>query len=232
MQIPIPSWVIALSGSCLVVISTAVGTTHLTNLDAQKIKISNDIVQREAEFRETYDNHKLADQKATTADLLAGLVAQNLPVHPDKGDGYDRFIVPRAARYILDAICVMRSTHQVLEVCGDEKLSAPEHNRVIDQNPDEIRPMPSIATLYSQLQSGDLDSFDALVNILSYDRNASASKLNEQKTHIAQREKDRAAVESKLTTYRTVQVSLNLLGLVIVLLKDLPIWRNTASDTG
>ena len=215
----IPSWAVALCGSFLVVISTVLGTVVLKKLDTDIGNISRDISRREAQSQRTLDNVRLADQKAERADLLAALIVQGL------SDGEERFIIPRTAGSILDAICIMRASYEDINICGDEKMKMPETNG--ERNEIATVSMKKIARLVKQLKSGDLDSYDALVDVLSMERFASAGTLNEERDQISELKNKRSGIRLMSRTYGVIQVSLNLLGLVIVLLKDLPIWRDT-----
>ena len=215
----IPSWAVALCGSFLVVVSTVLGTVVLKKLDTDIEKISRDISQREAHIQRTLDSIRLADQKAERADLLAALIAK------DQTHGERKFIIPRTAASILGAICTMRSSYEDITICGDDEMTMPETNS--EDGRIETVSMDKIALLVNEFKSGNLNAYDTLVSVLAIERFSSAAKLNEEREHISKLENQRSRIRSRSKTYGIIQVSLNLLGLVIVLLKDLPVWRDT-----
>ena len=57
-------------------------------------------------------------------------------------------------------------------------------------------------------------------------RDKSARIINDKRDSITELEDKNRTLHSCYNFYQTLQTSLNILGLVIVLLKDLPVWKS------
>ena len=218
MKIPIPSWIIAVCGASLVVISTALGTIWVVDIDEKTEEKSKTISELEVKVQRTWDSHKLADERARIADIFAGLIAQGIP------KGINNFIRPRTANFIESAICTMRLSYEEIEICGAQKTEMPVTK--IDTNRQESELMDKVAALKSSLIEGDLNAYDKLVTLVNIERKSSAQAINEIRIRINALKNERRQLQSDANNYGILQVSLNLFGLIIVLFKDLPIWRD------
>ena len=211
MQIPIPSWSVAVIGSLLVVASTAVGTLLIRDnnslVDANQTRAA-ELMER---FQTTWDGHKLAENRFAAAEFLAGMVAQATD------DGTRNFLLPRSAKYLKDAVYTMR-----LSYFTSDESQQPE-SEMFEPSCEALKKNENmehiVNTLTTRLGNQDLGAYDELVSVLDTERLFSACALRKLRNDIGNLESERERIESDNKFLQGVQISLNLLGLVIVLLK-------------
>ena len=217
MKLYIPPWAVATVGSLLVIFSTAIGTLLLQSNDDQMQRTRILISDLETELQRRWDSHTLAEQRLSTAELFAGLIVQ------DQQNGIARFIIPRASKNIVDAIITMRLSH------SDLPQPSREASGIVQPDCTDMQPDPhleaNIGQLSQRLEGGDLNAYDKLISLLDSERLLSACVVNSTRRQIIALENDQLAISAYSEFLRGLQISLNLIGLTIVLLKDLPIWR-------
>ena len=223
MNLPIPSWIVAALGSLLIVLSTAIGTILLQSNEDQMQTYRISISESEAKLQRSWDSHKLAENRFSTAELLASLIVQNTP------DGINRFVTPRTSKHISDAVITMRLSHSDADTSAQKALAIRQPD-CTDMKLD-LHMAEKVENLSKRLTAGDLNAYDTLVEILDKERLFSACSINSARKQIVDGERSLSEIVSNSTFLRGLQISLNLLGLTIVLLKDLPIWRRGRSDS-
>ena len=218
MKLHIPSWAVATVGSLLVVCSTAIGTLLLQWNEDHMHRTRILISELETKLQRRWDSHKLAENRLSTAELFAGLVVQNTKT------GISKFIVPRTSKNIADAIITMRLSH------SDVQKSDQETSKIFQPVCTDMKPDQHLETKVNQLSqrltNGDLNAYDKLISLLDAERLLSACAVNSTRTKISALENELLEVSAYSDFLRGLQISLNLIGLIIVLLKDLPIWRS------
>lgn len=210
MQVPIPSWLVAATGSILIVVSTIVGTLLIRDNDALMDEKQLQIASLREQFQKAWDSHKLADNRFASADILAGLIAQ------ETNDGLQKFLIPRGAKYLTDAIYTMRLSYSSSD--DSQKIES----EIFEQDCTNLQKNENlentIKTLTDKLRGGNLNAYDALVSVLDTERRFSACALRKLKINMDNRQDERMQIESDTRFLQGVQISLNLLGLVIFLL--------------
>ena len=223
MQVPIPSWFVAAIGSVLVIASTVVGTLLIRDNDARIDANQLQTASLKDKFQKTWDGHKLADDRFASADILAGLIAQ------DTNDGVRKFLIPRGAKYLKDAIYTMHLSYYASDDSQQTESEIFEPDCGNLQKNEDIE--DTVNTLTEKLQDGNLNAYDSLVSVLDTERLFSACMLRKLRKDLDNLEEKRTHIESDTKFLQGIQISLNLLGLIIVLLKDLPIWRSNTNRT-
>lgn len=218
MQVPIPSWFIAATGSVLVIASTIIGTLLIRENDALIDAKQLQVTSLREQFQNTWDGHKLADDRFASADIIAGLIAQ------ETNDGLRKFLIPRGAKYLMDAIYTMRLSYASSDNSQRTKSEIFEPDCTKIKKNENLE--SAIKAFTEKLKGGDLNAYDDLVSVLDTERLFSACALRKLKLDIDNLQDERMQIEADTKFLQGIQISLNLLGLVIVLLKDFPIWRN------
>jgi len=218
MQFSIPSWLVSATGSALIVASTIVGTLLIRSNDALIDEKRLQIASLNEQFQKTWDGHNLANNRFASADILAGLIAQTTK------DSQQKFLIPRGAKYLTDAIYTMRLSHSFSGTSQqiDSEIFEPDCTEL--QKNENLE--NTVKTLNDRLRGGNLSAYDTLVSVLDTERLFSACALRKLKMNMDVLQNERIQIESDTKFLQGVQIALNLLGLAIVLLKDFPIWRN------
>lgn len=145
--------------------------------------------------------HILADRQAATADVMAAFAGYSAR----EGVRPDPFLLTYAGSYLQRAIQTMWS-------------SLPSS--------DEKEPMTStLQDLLQKLNDGDLSAYFEMSEIHADQGSRSTRAIGELRTEVARFKALVEGLRLRVDWVRGWQAGLNILGLVIVLLKDLPIWR-------
>ena len=225
MKVPVQSSGIAVAGASLAILSTVMLTIFVEGKKAKIDQKSRDIDILEREFQRDYGNHLRSEQLVITANLLASFVSIRDP------GVVSRFVIPRTAKYVVDAICIFRGSHERLERCGEEEVIPPESTTSESTTPErqsQEELMARVAELRMRFIAEDLDAFDHLIAVANSERIFASEEINAILRRIEEAEVERRKLRTRAASFRYLQVALNLLGLVLVLLKDVPIW----SDSG
>lgn len=220
MTIPIPPWFVATVGASLVVVSSFVGfyyvDVHLRNVQT----LSERIAERENTLDRLWQQHLHANMIESHAESLASDLALTDP------SIIDRFVMPRLAITMERAIMTMHLSYQ-----EGPKLINDEQGIDLSQwdNPNLIDLEPQIRPEIESLSKGNLDSFDRLVSILSNERLSAAQNYEFLLDTVKELKRLKVKSQNDATTARTSQSVFNIVGLMIVLLKDLPIFRRKKS---
>lgn len=185
LQIPIPAWGVAMVGSLLVILSTIVETLLIQGNNAQ-IKAKHN---KQLQFQTSWDGHKLAEARFAQAEILAGIYAQNID------GGMKRFLVPRIAENMKDAIYTMHLSY------SDVNTSQQSESGIFRPNCEGREKTPDLENtvnkLVEEFRGGNLNAYDSLVKILDQERLLSACKLNEKGDSIDELEKEISQIEAQ-----------------------------------
>ena len=195
----IPAWSVTVFGASMVVVSTLIGTLALRNVDHDIQTNSRRITQLNASIQKLWDSHKLADLRAGVGDILAGLI-----VHVDRRP--HPFLLGRAGGHVEGAILAMWAATGDTTDATDLKCQ--------------------VNLLRTRLNDGELDAYDSLSDLVNAHRHRSAEAINDRSEQVRQHEERIRSLRLWYNMLQNLQISFNILGLVIVLLKDLPVWRS------
>ena len=195
----IPSWGVAVTGSFLILFSTIIGSISLNNIQAEIESKNEEIVKLEEKFRRGWDSHILAEQRIATSEVFAGLISMNISNTPQQ------FLLPRSGKYARDAILTMYISADLMD----------EFNNKEDET----------QHLVNALIEGNRNAYDKLFSLMDDARLKSADALNHLRNQIVKITEDKNKLRSRWSNLLVISSFLNIAGLVIVLLKDLPVWK-------
>jgi hypothetical protein len=191
----IPAWFIGVIGGMIVIISSIVSSYFWTINDSNINDNKKQITQLEQKTSRLWDSHQLADSRSTIADHFVG---QYLMAKENKG-----FYLSKAGHNLRGAVLAMYAATE---------LDVP------NQPPEEIM------VFEKKLEQGDLSAYSSLMKLIDSLRLQSMQSINKLKNNRTKLAEENQILDSKREFIRLVYVSLNIFGLIIVLLKDLPVW--------
>lgn len=147
-----------------------------------------------------WSSHALADQRSASADMMASFIAQS-------AGRPHQFLLGRAGGHLQGAILAMWAG-----TTGSD-------------NPDGSELKARIDGLLRRFTDGDLNAYDEMTSILDRLRLGSRDAVNRlanQRTESEARLQDMEFSHDRMHGWRS---GMNVFGLVLVLFKDLPIWR-------
>ena len=207
MSLPIPSWFVAVAGASLAILSTVVLTLVVEQANGKADELTQTIADLENEFGAQLQRYVRSERLEMMADTMAAFISfrdQTI---------VDRFVLPRTGKYAVGTIEVLQGTARYVTF---PMVPAPK------QPVDAL--MENANNLAQQLSAGDLNAYDALATLAEDEQGIVAHRINEIRTRIGEAEVKRVESRARAARWRYIQVSLNILGLIIVLLKDVPIW--------
>lgn len=196
----IPTWAVGLTGALTVVASVALGPLFQHGLEEDIRAERGQISQLTESHQQLWGSHTLADQRAASADMMAGFIAQS-------GGPPHQFLLGRTGGHMQGAILAMWAGSGASDDAGGSELEA------------------RVGDLLRRLNDGDLNAYDEMASILNDLRLASRDAINSRASERTESEVRLQDLEFSHDRIRGWQAGMNILGLVIVLLKDLPIWR-------
>lgn len=199
MAVNVPSWVVGLVGGMLVVASVLMNPACIEvlaeSVNAERAEIS----QLTESYQRLWSSHTLAEQRAASANMLGGLIAQSQPGPPHQ------FLLDGTDYHMVGAIDTM------WDATGEM-----ERDPVFDA---------CVAELRQRLRDGDVSAYKPMSVMLGRLRSSSRDAMNERAKERRESEIRLQALETRLDSTRRWQATLNIIGLLLVLFKDLPIWR-------
>lgn len=200
----IPSWVVGACGATLVVFSVTLGSVCVRHLDASSNAVEAAIGEVTSILDRRSRQHNLARSRAESADLLAALAVDAV----QDGNRPNLFLVERAGFHLGSAIRMMW-----VAAPGEKNIELEALSSAVDD-------------LEAKLNGGDLTAYLELTEILADRVIRSNRAIAELRQRIKRHEAQLQASRYRVNRIRDMQAGLNIIGLVIVLLKDLPIWGN------
>ena len=192
----IPSWAVAVAGAAIAIAATATSTMLLHQTRADITAVKSEIADTRRAVDRLWSNHLQADQRSTAADVF---FAQALG-----SDTSRSFLLEQAAYQLRGAVLSMW---------------AASGEPVPDKTPDPI------AAAELLLREGNASGYVSLKSEIDRLRLLS-------QTHISGRADDIRAAESRVESLQARElwiylayVFFNLLGLMVTMCKDLPVWK-------
>ena len=197
----IPSWAVGALGASIVVFSVTVGSVWVDDMETNVNRLQAMLSEFNTVVEDRWRQHTIADNRAETAHLMFALAA----AFP-RGNQPDPFLLDRAGVSLRGAITTMWFSTPGTENENIEALSS------------------TVDDLRAKLNGGDLAAYTEMTKIL-FDQDArSTHAIREFRERIAKGEAQMNGFRLDVERRRDEQVGLNIIGLVVVLLKDLPIW--------
>lgn len=192
----IPSWAVAVAGTSIVIIATGIGFTLLHQTRADIDTIQTEIADMRGTVERLWGSHLQADQRSAAADVFFALALAP--------SSHQSFLLDKAASQLRGAVLSMR-------VASGEEV------------PDETP--ASIATFENQLRDGNVLGYNSLKYEIDQLRLTSQSYLNTLAKNIRAEESRLDAMQMRESWIYLAYMFFNFLGLIVVMCKDLPVWR-------
>lgn len=196
----IPSWAVGVVGACIVVVSVTLGSFGLRYLDTQLNETEAVIEELSAVSEMRWTQHALAEGRAETAEVIVALSVSSVRA----GNDGSPLLLNLAALHLEDAIEMMW-------------LATPGARK------DEV-PSSEIEEWRIKLNDGDVLAYAEIAKLYHEQGRRSNQAIGDLRRDIAQHKERVAGFRRQVERIRDLQAGLNVLGLVVVLLKDLPIW--------
>lgn len=200
MRIPVPSWVTAALGASVVAYTTTIGAQSLDRRDAEIEELSQSI----SHARQAYEVDRLTHVQATAQEAYAHL-------------NFGGWTTCSALGANLSACTV------TLSRAGDHLFAA---IGLLDQTTDITNEdHQTTAALRGELSRGEEDAYAKLITLYGGWRIRSMNALNAKRDAFLRQEARRQQKSTERDSCRTRQLNFTLWGLVMLMLKDVPIWR-------
>lgn len=197
----VPAWSVTVVGALIVAVAVALGPLLLYGLEEDVRDERGALDELKELTLQGWTNHTTADGKAVAADTMIVLAEQfGSPPHS--------FRLGRAGTHLTGAILSMWASTGATD---DSELE------------------PRVMELHARLLGGDLTAYVELAEVLDDLRLESAAAINARALQIDASERRIQELERQLDRTRRWQAGMNVAGLVIVLLAELPIWRRRAA---
>ena len=202
LQIPIPSWVVGTAGAVIVILSTAITTISLAEIRSKLGATRSEVATVQDQIQSAWNNHLLSERRSTSADALLAMALRD-----EAGSADILFALRRVADHLQGAVLAMW-------VASGDSLP--------DESPQGIRESTA------KLAAGDLSGYAVLRSSIDSLQLQVQQRIN---TELAERLSEKNELLSKLEARESQHylwyVSMNLLGLIVTMCKDLPMWKRS-----
>lgn len=202
----VPSWAVAIAGAALVFLATAIGGIGYEKTSSERAKVASEASSLHARADRLWESHLQGDQRDRAASVFIAL-ALSAPLSED----------PKASQYAFDRAAVhLRGAFHSMWAAAD--LDAAEAARL------------DVAKAEGNLRRGDITAYNELSAAIDSLKLQSAERINELDEQARAFEIRAEILDDRRSLIYITQVCLNLLGLCLVMCKDLPLWRNSARE--
>lgn len=200
----IPSWVITVAGATIIIISTATSSTILHNVRADVGDGLVEIADSNAQFDRMWNSHLMSDRRSSVADSLFGQALNS------NSDEVQTFLFEQTGYHLRGSLLAMM-------VAADVEIT--------DNIPKEI------ANIEGDLARGEHNAFMKFKELIDQHRLKSQKVLNNKRLNIRKLQKNMELLQGQESIIHLAIVFFNILGLIIVLCKDLPVWKDRNSKS-
>lgn len=200
----IPSWVVAVAGATIIIVATATSSTILHKTQTRIGETVSEIAQASSQFDRMWSSHLISDRRSAAADSLFGQALGS-----DSREAQN-FLLKQTGYHLRGSLLAM--------------MLAAEAN-VSDSTPTEI------TDLEKELERGNYRAFNAFKDMIDKLRLRSQKVLNDKGSTIRELQKNMQLLRRQESILYLAVVFFNLLGLIVVMCKDLPIWRVQRSES-
>ena len=196
----IPAWSVGFFGAALVMLSTAISSIRLAQIDAKikkKGKACSDLGEK---IDGMLDAFIRGNTQSISTEMLFGLF-----LAPNQSPKSSAFLREQISKNLDEVYLTM------MLAAGQEMPK--------DTLPEEL------TGFHERIRSGDLTAIRELNGAIDGLRWKSKDALSKLQKTRKNREREIVSLEAKEKRVRHISIGLNLLGLVIVMLKDLPVWK-------
>ena len=203
MRSRIPSWVVAVVGAAIAIVATATSATLLHQTRTNLKDAWSEIGDTRREVDLLWSSHRQADQRSATADVF---FAQALAESPSRS-----FLLEQTAFQLRGAVLSMW---------------AASGEPVPDETP------AAITADESKLRKGDARGYASLKSEIDRLRLLSQSHLDGLSARNRAAESRIESLQAHGASLYLAYVFFNLLGLMVTMCKDLPVWRVERREEG
>lgn len=194
----IPAWVIAVAGATIIIIATATSTIILDDIRSDVGGGLSEIAEANVQFDRMWDSHLMSDRRSSVADSLFGqALASN-------SEEVRTFLLTQTGYHLRGALLAMM-------VAADADVT--------DETPEEI------SKIEGELAHGKYKAFRKFKELIDQNRLESQKVLNNRRSTIRDLQKNMELLRRQESIVHLAIVFFNLLGLIIVMCKDLPVWK-------
>ena len=213
MRIPLPSWVAAVVGASVVGWTTTLGVRPIERLTDDIEALSQAISDAKQQYDTDRLTHRQAENNGAYADLFFGnwKTCLMLAKLADTPAGCT-ILADRAAWYVGSATGLLAQTTAADYEETDYEATAKQVSR-----------------LETRLRGGDETAYEELTNIYGAWRLHSIRALQTDAAGIRGMERRHRQKRSERDSGRTFRLGVALWGLIILMLKDVPMWRRARS---
>lgn len=222
----IPSWVIGVAGASLVIISAAVSAVVLYGVDTDISAIQRQIGILDTRNQRLTEISLIADRQAEIGHnfIAVGTDGFNHASAILRGQGNSppdgSMVLARGGQQLWGATQEMWRAGNAND---DTELQSAVNQACANAAGEDWESVGQ--DLLRRFLAGEFATYGGMGEILDAHRNRAVCVRDYHRRQITDHEVRRAELQLRRDRIRGQQVALNILGLIIVLLKDLPIWR-------
>ncbi len=200
-------WVVGTIGALVVALTTAIGSVASDSIEEKRRETEREIVETEAMSQRQHLRHtQTYDITSPTADLFWALS------HATESTDAKKLLIDRAARSLGDGINVMMQMSNKYDYEAD-------YDAILKLSVD-------VEELKKELQGKKgQKAYEKLRTLFGDWEMASRMEMDRLNGEIVEKRMRYEALRSKHDSIRVTQATFTLIGLVILLLNDIPIWR-------
>ncbi len=193
----IPSWCVAVLAAFIVIVASLLSWTTLRKTEAEIAEARTEVAAMLRTADSSWNSHRQADQRSSTAAMFLAQVSGN-PNAP--------FLLAQAATHLRGA------TLSMWAASGQDVPAEPPEN---------------IAKLEQKLRAGDLSAYEGFTSKIGDLRALSTTHISELAHEIDRHRIKIDCMEAQQSDAYRTYFFLSLLGLVVAMCKDLPVWKDT-----
>lgn len=222
MRFGIQSWWMAASGALLVGLSAALDPVILWHIN-EEIQVTTDEIKELESNRQLYmDEKERMDERVVRATQLLTTAYQ-------QDDTLKQLALTRASE---DAAAVIFGSLSIFNLISNNPVSIVS---CFSNTPDteELSTLLRAAGVdehscfewYAALQSGDADAFAAVASFRTGMLGVMSVNVQQLSERIRQKQSNIGNLRSNRSIWQGVEIFLALIGLLMLVLKDVPIWK-------
>ena len=193
----VPSWFVAVLAALIVIVASVLSWTTLRKAETGIAEARSDVATMLRTVDSSWNSHLQADQRSSAAAMFLAQVG---------GNPNTQFLLDQAASHLRGATLSMW---------------AASRQDVPDETPENV------ARLEQKLRAGDLSAYAEFTSEIECLRTLSATHISELAQEIDKRRIEIDSMESRESDAYRSYFFLSLLGLVVAMCKDLPVWKDT-----
>ena len=215
----IPSWWLAVSGAFMVGVSATLGPLLLWNIEDEIQEHIRQIEVLQENTQGLWDEGVSSDQRMANIGVLLSL-AEN------SEDAARKFALDRAWE---NAFKILINSFGILRIDAKSCLTGPPDSQYVADLMDDVGiKADTCSDFYDQLESGEIEAFRSLAKLREKLWWDFGDRVKENNEGINDRRGIIREANAKIKRVQLLVTFFSLIGLLLLLLKDVPVWRETA----